>query len=97
MEAGFAPNIAYETDNVSIKPELINVGAAVGLIPQICIEDYKKSYSSICFVPICNPQCTRTVYLGWKSDNYLTAAARSFKDFAVSFYRHKFGKVPEDR
>ncbi len=72
MEAGFTPNIAYETDNVGIKPHLINIGAAVGIIPEICIVEYKTSYPNIAFVPIAAPLCKRTVYLGWKNDNYLT-------------------------
>lgn len=86
MEAGFAPNIAYETDNTGLKPDLINAGAAVGIIPEICITEYKVSYPNIAFVSIKEPVCKRTVYLGWKSDNYLTVAAKSFKDFAVNYY-----------
>lgn len=87
LDSGFAPNAVYETDNTSIKPELVASGAAVSIVPEICVKDHKRAFPTMAFLPLRTPDYKRTIYLGWKKDNYLSEAARSFKNFAVEYYK----------
>ena len=87
LEAGFVPKHFIGTDNTSMKPEMVASGAAVGLVPEICIEGHARAYPMMAFVPIRTPNTERTVYLGWRSDGYLSEAARSFKEFAVKYFQ----------
>lgn len=86
LDAGFTPRVAYETDNNLIKPQLVACGAAVSLVPELSISEHKRFYPTMAFIPLRTPKYSRTVFIGWKKDNYLTDVARSFKDFAVKYY-----------
>jgi DNA-binding transcriptional LysR family regulator len=88
LNAGFVPIAAYVTDNTSIKPELVASGAAVGLIPEIVIKDYHRTFPNMVFIKMRKPEFKRTVYLGWKSDNYMTIAAKSFKKYAIAYFKN---------
>lgn len=97
QDAGFTPRAIFETDNTSIKPELVASGAAVSIVPEICVKDHRRAYPTMAFLPLRTPSYTRTILIGWKKDNYLTEVARSFKNFAVDYYMdfaksHKIGR-----
>lgn len=86
LNAGFTPRVIFETDNTSIKPELVASGAAVSLVPEICVKDHRRAYPTMAFLPLRTPEYIRKIFIGWKKDNYLTEVAKSFRNFAVEYY-----------
>jgi len=86
-KAGFDPKICCETDNDHVKFHLISSGAAISMIPEVCIDDINKRYSNLAFLNVDGSNCRRTVYLGWKSENQSTPLNIKFRDFAIEYFK----------
>lgn len=78
---GRSPTIACEGDEPAAVRGLISAGVGVGLLPAIS----RQSTDSppVAWLHLDADAATRTMRLYWRSDRYLSGAARRFRDFAI--------------
>ncbi len=82
--AGFFPDIVFESDNTYSFKTMIQAGLGVALIPAIT----QRSMFSPAIVPVRvrRPDCSRDVYLSWRTNRYLSHAMELFKAFCIDFF-----------
>lgn len=79
-EAGFAPNIVFEGEDVATVSVLVSSGIGVTLIPSfngITSTKIKK-------LRVTEPSCRREIVLAWRKDRSLSPSADLFRSFIVS-------------
>ena len=81
-EAGFKPNVAYETNHASLLAGIINSGEAISIIP-----DTFSEHKNLTKINISVPQCLHKVYLLWPKDKQFSPAAQHFLDFVMDHYK----------
>lgn len=86
--AGLArpPVIACEGDEPYAIRGLISAGVGIGLLPAMARQSARPPIS---WLHLDEPGCQRTLSLAWRRDAYLSAAARQFRDFAVSHFARR--------
>jgi DNA-binding transcriptional LysR family regulator len=84
-EAGFKPNITFETDVSANLMELVNANMGVALLPILQWNDTQQNKS----VPIHikEPICNRKICLSFIKGRYLTSAAMQFKDYLIDYFK----------
>jgi DNA-binding transcriptional LysR family regulator len=87
-EAGFEPRIAFEGEEVDTARGLVGAGLGVSLLP---VTASSLADSSVVPVRITAPRAVRTIGIVWPADRILTAAAATFRDFALTYA----GRLPE--
>jgi DNA-binding transcriptional LysR family regulator len=86
QRSGISPAVACEGDEPYAIRGLISAGVGVGLLPGLA---RSAAAPVVGWVGIDATGCQRTLRISWREDAYLPAAARSFRDFAVSFFRER--------
>jgi DNA-binding transcriptional LysR family regulator len=81
---GISPAIACEGDEPYAIRGLISAGVGIGLLPALA---RSTPDPPVGWVRVDAPGCQRTLRIAWRAGAYLPAAARSFRDFAVSYFR----------
>ncbi len=81
---GISPAIACEGDEPYAIRGLISAGVGIGLLPSLA---RSTPDPPVGWVHLDAPGCQRTLRIAWREDAYLPAAARSFRDFAISHFR----------
>ena len=84
---GRPPVIACEGDEPYVIRGLISAGVGIGLLPAMARHTARPPVG---WLHLDAPGCQRTLRIAWRRDAYLSAAARQFRDFAVSH----FGRQP---
>lgn len=79
-QAGFAPQIAFESSDLGTIEALVGAGLGVAVLP-IWAED--GADVAAVSVPLTDPGARRDIGLVWRSDVELSPAARVFRDFVV--------------
>jgi DNA-binding transcriptional LysR family regulator len=84
--SGVSPAIACEGDEPYTIRGLVSAGVGVGLLPAMArsVPD-----PPVGWVRLDDPRCRRTLRIAWREDAYLPAAARSFRDFAITAFRER--------
>lgn len=94
--AGFIPKISMETSNPAILRDLIGMGLGIAMVPSV-------SWSGdlghkVELVHISDIECFRYLTMAWKKGNYLSKAARDFKEFTIEFCkRYEYKKLGEEQ
>jgi LysR family transcriptional activator of glutamate synthase operon len=78
-KAGFAPKIRFEADDSSSVPGFVSAGFGIAIVSPDSAED-----SEVTALRISRPKANRMIGVAWPRDKYLSACARSFRDFAIS-------------
>lgn len=82
--AGLRPRIAWESNEPGATQDLISAGLGIGLVPAMsCTAD---SRAPVTWLHIDEPDCTRTLTVVWRTDAYLSTAARRLRDLAVRHF-----------
>lgn len=83
-QAGFTPNIAFESTTHEVVCGLVKAGLGNAFIPA----DWWEGNSTELLVQlhIENPTCQRTIWLSWVKEHYLSVAARDFSKFVIEFF-----------
>ncbi len=81
-EAGFAPRIAFEGDDVATVVGLVSSGLGVSLIPSFSGSDAAK----IKRISVTEPLCRREIGLAWLKERTLTPSVELFRDFVIGMY-----------
>jgi DNA-binding transcriptional LysR family regulator len=84
------PAVACEGDEPSAIRGLISAGVGIGLLPRL---GRQAPHPPVAWLHLDAPGCQRTLSVVWRRDAYLSAAARGFRDFAVSHFRRS-GPAP---
>ncbi|HEX7297535.1 MAG TPA: LysR family transcriptional regulator [Solirubrobacteraceae bacterium] len=79
--AGYAPRVAFETNEVTRMRELVSAGLAVAVLPR---SDAELPGAPIRAVPFEEPEFTHTVYMASRSGRHHSPAARAFIDLVLS-------------
>ena len=77
-EAGFAPTITTEADNLHMLPTLVAHGFGVAVLPRSAVQ---RSAEPVVTVPLATPQLLRPMVLIWHRAN-ITVPGRAFLDLA---------------
>jgi DNA-binding transcriptional LysR family regulator len=85
LNSGIRPVIACEGDEPYAIRGLISAGVGVGLLPEMA---RSAPDPPIAWLHLDAPGCRRRLSLAWREDAYLSAAARTFRDYAISHFRH---------
>ncbi|WP_249870776.1 LysR family transcriptional regulator [Oceanobacillus saliphilus] len=89
QEAGFNPSVIFESINIYTCHSLASSGIGITFIPEMALREFNKN-ENIVYLPIQNSKnSTREVVIAYKSDRYLSKAARSFIDI-VKFVAKKY-------
>lgn len=75
VAAGFAPTIAFETNQVQRMRALVSQGLAVGIVPR---SDARAPGPPVVDVPFSDRSLQHTVFIGWRSGRRHSPAARAF-------------------
>src|SRR5579859_128319 len=84
QQAGFRPQIVFESDEPSIIRGLIKAGLGIAFVPAL---SWRGSIgAAVVEIPVAEPLCQRTIGLSWLASHSLSAAAQQFRDFAVHYF-----------
>jgi DNA-binding transcriptional LysR family regulator len=84
QQAGFTPNIAFESSTPEVICSLVKAGFGNAFIPAYWWEG--NFTDSLVKLQIEDPTCQRTIWLSWVKERYLSMAARDFSKFAIEYF-----------
>lgn len=84
-QAGFTPNIMFETDISANLIELVNSNMGVALLPKLKWNDVQQDMSV--YIHIKEPVCRREIALSFVKERYLTKASMQFKEYLIDFFK----------
>ncbi len=82
-EAGFAPRILFEGEEVATIRGLVQAGFGMALLPAPA----EPGRLGPEWLHVSTPVCRRTIGLAWRKDRYLSGAARLFRDFVLARFQ----------
>jgi DNA-binding transcriptional LysR family regulator len=83
--AGIEPTIVCEGDEPYAIRGLISAGVGIGLMPAVARRLAPEP--PVAWLHLDAPACRRTLSLVWRTDAYLSAAARALAEFATSHFQ----------
>lgn len=83
-QAGFTPNIIFESDISTKLADLVNIGMGVALHPIPPWSDLPKVHPALLHIEA--PVCSRTIGLSFIQGRYLLQAARQFKGYVINYF-----------
>lgn len=75
-QAGFVPEISCEVQDGKTLVELVESGLGIAF----WLESLVKPTHQYHVLQLIEPECSRTYYLSWKKDRYLSKAAQAFRE-----------------
>ncbi|MBB5120249.1 LysR family transcriptional regulator [Streptomyces eurocidicus] len=93
--AGVRPAIVCEGNEPGAILDLVGAGLGVALLPAMARDSGIRA--TVSWARLDAPDCHRVLWLARHKDAYLSAAARSFGDFAVEHFRHFRGPARPGR
>jgi DNA-binding transcriptional LysR family regulator len=85
QQAGFRPQIAFESDEPSTIRGLIRAGLGIAFVPALSWRGAVEP-TVVVEIPIAEPRCQRTIGLSWRSGRPLSRAAEEFREFAIRYF-----------
>jgi DNA-binding transcriptional LysR family regulator len=86
-QAGFSPNIIFESDTASRTAEMVNNGFGIALYP-VPLQKMRE-FEYLTFLPIKKPVCTREIGLSYVTNHFMSKSAKQFKDFVIDYFNEK--------
>lgn len=84
QQAGFRPQIVFESDGPSIVRGLIRAGLGIAFVPAL---SWRGSVGpAVVEIPVEEPLCQRTIGLSWQTSRSLSRAAQQFREFVVHYF-----------
>ena len=77
-QAGFEPNIVFESSNMDTVQSLVATGMGIALVPQLLATAPRSEFVPV-YIPI-EGDPYRTLVLAYRSGRYMSKAAEAFKD-----------------
>lgn len=85
-EAGFAPKIAFESQEPATVNSLVSAELGVGLAPRNKAMDV---YNIAC-LRVTEPKCSRMIYIGWKKRAFVPKVVEQFRQFVIDYCKERF-------
>lgn len=86
QQAGFRPQIVFESDEPAIIRGLIKARLGIAFVPAL---SWRGSVGPMVVeLPIVEPLCQRTIGLSWLAERVLSQAAQQFRAFAAQYFEH---------
>jgi len=85
QQAGFRPQIAFESDEPSTIRGLIRAGLGIAFVPSLSWRGAVEP-TVVVEIPIAEPRCQRTIGLSWLSGRTLSPAVEQFRQFAIRYF-----------
>ena len=85
-EAGFAPRVVCESDEVGAARALISAGVGIGFLPAAARR--AGGAPAVAWLRVVAPRCERTLRLAWRVDRYVPAAAQRFREAVIAHFAH---------
>ncbi|CAM4290168.1 LysR family transcriptional regulator [Paenibacillus phoenicis] len=76
-EAGFEPNVVFESNNIETVQSLVAAGMGITLVPRF-IARAKRSELIPAYLPLAAPAPSRTLVIAYRKGRYLSKAAEAF-------------------
>ncbi|MPM99892.1 HTH-type transcriptional regulator GltC [bioreactor metagenome] len=86
LQAGFAPNIIFESQVAINIPDMVKSNLGVALLPMLGWE--KNIERTSVWLHIDDIEASRITALSYLKDRYLSSSALKFKDFAIKKYEN---------
>ncbi len=86
IQAGFKPNIAFESDSIIAVKNIISAHAGIGFWPAF---SWGKLPSDAVLVPIDGQDCKRILTISLHESAYPSAASKEFYEFLVKFLQSR--------
>lgn len=83
--AGFTPNIIFESDDPATLRGLIGAGQGVAFLPEI---SWGITDGSMKLLHIEKPAASRTIYIKWPDNRYLSSSSKLFLDFIKNYFEN---------
>lgn len=84
IEAGFSPNIVFESMNFEAVRSLISAGLGVGFWPEYSWESAKPS-ENVVLLPIVGQECKRDIIIAYGQQTSGNKIVREFYEFLIEF------------
>lgn len=84
LEAGFTPDIVFESMNFEAVRSLISAGMGVGFWPEYSWENAELS-TNVVLLPIKSPECKRDIIITYNEDFSGNPIVKEFYDFLIEF------------
>lgn len=84
LEAGFSPNIVFESMNFESVRSLISAGMGVGFWPEYSWEDAEHSTNMV-LLPIKSPECKRDIIIAYNEQFSANPIVKDFYEFLIEF------------
>ena len=78
-EAGFEPNVVFESNNIETVQSLVATGMGVTLVPRFIARAKRSEFIPV-FLPLAEPVPSRTLVIAYRNGRYLSKAAEAFID-----------------
>ncbi|WP_223595705.1 LysR family transcriptional regulator [Neobacillus bataviensis] len=83
-QAGFVPTIAFEGDEPGVIGDLVRQGLGIAFVPGLSWVHNLNPFSHK--LQIIEPNCQRTIGLGWSKRRYHSDAAKQFRQFVINYF-----------
>lgn len=88
LEAGFAPDIVFESMNFESVRSLISAGLGVGFWPEYSWVNAELT-KNVVLLPIRSPECTRDIIISYNEQFSESEIAREFYEFLIAFAKNR--------
>lgn len=89
LQAGFSPNVVFESDVAVSLISLVNAGLGVAFMPSPVVKDYPGELPKL--LRINKPICQRTISLAYLEGHFLSKAARQFSQYITDYFNENKG------
>ncbi len=80
-DMGVKPRIVFEAEECNAVMTFVSLSFGISIIPKVPALDN----SDVSVLKIIQPACTRTVYVAWMENRYMTPPVKKVKDFIIDF------------
>jgi LysR family hydrogen peroxide-inducible transcriptional activator len=77
QQAGFAPHIVFESNNIETIQSLVAAGMGLAFVPQMVMRPVDRPHSPFYF-SISDKGASRSLVIGYRKQRYLSNAAQAF-------------------
>ena len=96
-DAGFEPNVRFETDSRISQREIIASGAAVGLDLMLCVADNRYELQDICVRDAGLKDTEQVILMGCRRNSSLTDSGKKLRDFMLGHFGFAVNQEVLDR
>ncbi|MGG1877003.1 MULTISPECIES: LysR family transcriptional regulator [Paenibacillus] len=78
-DAGFEPNVVFESNNIETLQSLVATGMGITLVPRFIARAKRSEFIPV-YLPLAEPSPSRTLVVAYRNGRYLSKAAEAFID-----------------